>query len=201
MRVFALITAALVAALSSPALAWNDSEPGGERWPPIPGNTGIQSFYGRWQPDCNKAAWLDQGDIIIEPNGVLRYTAKEPYFPTQYRIIETTPYGVTLIVRSPADGKYGDLYWIWVLRYLRASYRTKEPYRGAINVCSPHPSDLDRAGFRWDFSDAELKDFWDKFATCNPALTRKSPGSVALGFQHWGEGWNQGCEIIHLTDP
>lgn len=196
-----LVVVALVSVLSGPALAWQDSAPGGERWPQIPGNRGIESFYGRWQPDCDNGAWLDQGDLIIEPGGVLRYTGKKPYFPTQYRIIETTPYGVTLVVHTPADSKYDDLYDIWVLRYLRGSWRAKEPYKGAINQCHIYSYEVERGNFRWDFSDAELRNFWDNFKNCNPALTRKYPEIKDTGVQYWGDGWSQSCEIIHLTDP
>ncbi|MEW5995707.1 MAG: hypothetical protein AB1744_15110 [Candidatus Zixiibacteriota bacterium] len=192
MRLLALIGAMLlVAAPFCPAEAWLDSKPGGEYWPPIPGNAGIAAFYGTWWPQCWDGAWKAQGEMIVEPDGVLRYTAKEPYFPTRYRVIETTPYGVTLVARTPADTDHGELFYFWVLRFLNVK-------NNLIGVNECFPDDMDIKGFRWDFTDAELKQFWSTFKACNPALTRKDPSVKDEGYQYWGDGWSQSCDLYRM---
>lgn len=192
MRLLALIGAMLlVAAPLRPAGAWLDSKPGGEHWEPIPGNAGIAAFYGTWWPQCWDGAWKKQEDMIIEPDGVLRYTAKKPTFPTRYRVIETTPYGVTLAIHKPARKGREEINRFWVLRFLNV----KNNLIG-VHDCLPH--DMDMKDFRWDFTDDELKQFWSTFKACNPALTRKDPSVKDEGYQYWGDGWSQSCDLYRM---
>lgn len=192
MRLLAFLGVGLLAAtLCRPAWAWLDSFPGGEYWPPIPGNAGLNAFLGQWTPQCNNGAWLDQDSMVIEPSGTLRYTARKPYFPTQYRVIEETPYGVTMAVRNPPNRRRGEIIRFWVLR--RLDHRREDLI--GINDCLPH--DFHMKGFRWTFTDDELKEFWKGFATCNPALTRKDPRVTDDdGYKYWGDGWSQSCEFF-----
>lgn len=189
MRLLALIGGALLAAiLSGPAWAWQDSKPGGEHWPPIPGNAGMGAFYGSWWPQCDDGAWQDRDTIFIEPNGIIRYKRNPGGFPTQYRVIETTPYGVTLAVHTPASKGRDDINRFWILRYLNA----KTSHIG-VHECFPHTMDI--KGFRWDFTDDELKQFWSTFKACNPAVTYKDPRLKDEGFLYWGRGWDQSCDL------
>jgi hypothetical protein len=59
--------------------------------------------------------------------------------------------------------------------------------RGAINEC-PVYGDAARRDAIWNFTDAELAEFWKTNKFCHPALTKK--GSM---FPYWGGDWGQAC--------
>lgn len=152
----------------------------------IPNNWGVSAFDGRWVSQCQDQAWLDLVAIIFKVhirirNGTIRQDGAVSGFPTQYRVIETTPYKVTLVVHGPASAQDGEVNRFWVLRYLGAQ-------RGdviGIHECAP----ADMKDFRWTFTNPELQTFWNGFAACNPELTVRDPGKGDdAGYAYWGEG-------------
>lgn len=103
----------------------------------------------------------------------------------RYRVIEETPHYVVTLVQTPEGGLY-----FWAFRPLGKSFRT----RGStdmnvigINEC-PVYGNATRKQAIWNFSEAELADFWKTNKFCHPVLTEK----VESG-SYWGGDWYQPC--------
>lgn len=185
---------ALVGA-AAPAWAWVDTPPGSSDWPMTRGSWGMQAMQGRWLVQCGDPGWQTAAEITIDRENYdyhsFRYQNNSAGLPTQYRVIETTPYKVTLAVRGPAVGRDGTEDRFWVLRYLNS------PFLDRIGVHECVPSPLAMTSYRWDFTLPELRTFWAGFAGCNPELTARDPGRQDdEGYAYWGEGWHQACDFI-----
>lgn len=172
-----------------PAWAWLEELPGSPRWPAIPGNAGMSAFLGRWLPQCNNWGWQHVGAIFFEPQGRIRYQIKSIDFQTQFRVIETTPYKVTILVHTPEYGKYTESNWWWVLRYLNENWYTSI----GVNTCYEDSSWLEG---RWGAGDEELRRFWTEASLCNPERTVRTPRRVDdARHVNWGDYWNQECDL------
>lgn len=194
MRLLAMMLAAFMLAGAQSARAWIDGWPGDENWPPIPGNAGMEFFLGTWKPSCNNGTWNSvveeaHGPMTLHPDGRISYRMRDPYMPTQYRLIEETPNYVVVLTRAPSK-KYGEIFWFWVLRRLEAWTREI-----GVNECRPEDEDL--KGFHWAGSDDEaLRRVWRNSASCHPDRTPKSVPTSFLG-----DGWSQECDFFRPGDP
>lgn len=189
-RVVAWVFCGLALWSAAPARAWVDTPPGTPDWPWLWSEASMAQFLGQWRPDCAEPVWLRTTEILFEPQGRIRYHGQADGLPTRYRIIESTPYKVTLAVHRPASGPVGAINRFWVLRYLKSEI----PDRAGIHECAPVGDAL--KDFRWDFTDAQLQRFWAGFAACNPELTaRDRRKRNDMGYAYWGEGWRQACAL------
>lgn len=185
MRWIALLSVALVLATVQPAWAYLETTPGDEEWPEIPGRIGIKAFEGTWTPRCNHGAFTENGAMTVHDGGRISYQLRKPYLPTRYRVIETTPHYVVTLVQVSDE----DLYF-WALRPLGKSF--PRPGRTGMNVIGlnecPVYGDTERKRAIWNFSNAELAEFWRTNKFCHPSLTPKVEGG-----SYWGGRWAQPC--------
>lgn len=192
MRLLAMMLAAFMLAGTQPteARGWSDTPPGGQDWPPLPGNAGMGFFQGTWKPDCNNGTWISfvdeaHGPMTLHPDGRISYRMRNPYMPTRYRLIEETPNYVVLMVRMAPNKTRKQILRFWILRPLEAGSEEI-----GVNTCWPEDKDL--KGFDWANSDDEtLRRVWRDSATCHPDHTRKSVPDSFLG-----NGWSQECAFF-----
>lgn len=185
MRLLAVISAVLVLAAAQPVWAYQETQPGEEGWPGIPGQIGMKAFLGTWKPRCNDGAYTENGAMTVHGDGRISYRLRKPYLPIRYRVIETTPhYVVTLVQTAEPAIRF------WVFRPLDHSYtRTAitEMTDIGVNEC-PIYGDAERKRAIWNFGDAELAEFWRTNKFCHPSLTEK-----ARIDPYWGGDWGQAC--------
>lgn len=189
MRLFTVLLAAVVLAAVQPAWAYLETQPGDAEWPEIPGRAGMTAFLGKWLPQCNNGALQDAGAMTFHADGRISYERSKT-FQTGYRVIEETPYYVLLLVRLPnfKSGKMNVSFW--ALRPLGKSFRPRghtDMSTMGVNYCIIY-GDVARDKAVWNFTDAELAEFWKTNKDCHPSLTRKT-----VADDYWGEGWGQRC--------
>lgn len=189
MRLLAVLMVALLCAANHPAWAYRETQPGDEDWPEISGRVGMKAFLGKWMPQCNVGVIQNAGDMIVHEDGRISYE-RNKVLPTRYRVIEETPHYVVTLVQAPTlKGDYFDVYF-WAFRPLGASFHprgwTKMSAFG-INECPVYGNNARKQAI-WNFSDAELAEFWATNKFCHPALTQK----VENG-SYWGGRWYQPC--------
>ncbi|MGE5504438.1 MAG: hypothetical protein ACM31L_08445 [Actinomycetota bacterium] len=185
MRLRAVLWAALMLAAPQPVLAYTETQPGDERWPEIPGRIGMKAFLGTWAPQCNHGAYTENGAMTVHHDGRISYQLRKPYLPIRYRVIETTPYYVVTLVQTAKQ-----YIQFRVFRPLDKSYnRFGATGMSAIgiNEC-PINGDAERERAIWNFSDADLAEFWRTNKFCHPSLTEKA--EIA---PYWGGNWAQPC--------
>lgn len=190
MRLLAVLMAALFCAASHPAWAWSETQPGDAEWPEIPGRIGMKAFLDTWTPQCNHGAFIENGDMTVHEGGRISYRTRKPYLTARYRVIEETPHYVVTLVQEPPskDGTF-DLRF-WAFRPLGESFRPRgstDMNPIAINECRVY-GDVARKQAIWNFSDAELAEFWKTNKFCHPSLTEK-----ARIDPFWGGDWGQAC--------
>lgn len=191
MRLLAVLMAVLLCAATQPAWAWTETQPGDERWPEIPGRTGMKAFLDTWTPQCDDGAYIENGDMTVHEGGRISYRTRKPYLPGRYRVIEETPhYVVTLVQEPPSKAGTFDLRF-WAFRPLGKSFRPRGSTQMnviGINEC-PVYGNAARKQAIWNFSDGELEEFWKTNKFCHPALTQKVEGG-----SYWGGDWGQACD-------
>lgn len=184
MRFLAVLVAVLMLAAGQPAWAYLETQPGDEEWPEIPGRIGMKAFVGNWTAQCDNGAYVNAGDMTVHDDGRITY-ARNKVWKERYRVIEVTPHYVVTLVRSSDREIY-----FWAFRPLGKSFRP----RGSmdmnvigINECPVYGDDARKQAI-WNFSDAELAEFWKTNKFCHPALTKKVEGG-----SYWGGRWGQSC--------
>lgn len=191
MRLLAMLMAVLVFTAGHPAWAYRETLPGDADWPEIAGRIGMKAFLDTWTPQCNDGAFIENGDMTVHEGGRISYKSKKPYLPARYRVIEETPHYVVTLVQEPPskDGAF-DLRF-WAFRPLGESFRP----RGStdmnvigINECPVYGDDARKRAI-WNFSDAELAEFWKTNKFCHPSLTKKEE----FINPYWGGRWGQAC--------
>ena len=185
MRLLAVLLAALTLAAAQPAWAYLETQPGDEEWPEIPGRTGMQAFLGTWMPLCNVGAYTENGAMTVHGDGRISYQLRKPYLPIRYRVIEITPHYVVTLVQTAEPAIR-----LWAFRPLGKSFLGVGPggmREIGVNEC-PIYGDAERKRAIWNFSDAELTEFWRTNKFCHPSLTPKIEGG-----SYWGGRWGQAC--------
>lgn len=189
MRLLAIFLAALTLTAAQPAWAYLETLPGDAEWPEIPDRAGNKAFLGKWLPQCNNGALLDAGDMTLHEGGRISYE-RSKRLQMGYRVIEETPYYVVLLVRLP-NFKLGKMnVSFWALRPLGKSFRPRghtDMSTMGVNFCIID-GDVVHDEAVWNFTDAELAEFWKTNEDCHPSLTRKT-----VADDYWGEGWSQWC--------
>lgn len=189
MRLLAVFLATFALVAVQPAWAYLETLPGDAEWPEIPGRAGMKAFQDIWMPQCNNGALQNVGDMTIHEGGRISYERSKT-FQTGYRVIEETPYYVVLLVRLPKfkPGKMNVSFW--ALRPLGKSFRPRghtDMSTMGVNYCIID-GDVVHDQAVWNFTDAELAEFWKTNKDCHPSLTRKT-----VADDYWGEGWSQWC--------
>ena len=189
MRWIALLSAVLVLAAVEPAWAYLETQPGDEEWPEIPGRMGMKAFEGTWFPLCNVGVFFKARAMTVHDDGRITY-ARNKVLPVRFRVIEATPHYVVTLAQAPTlKGNDIDVYF-WAFRPLGKSFT---PLHGpgmsviGVNEC-PVYGDADRKRAIWNFSNAELAEFWRTNKFCHPSLTPKIEGG-----SYWGGRWGQAC--------
>ncbi|RAU23799.1 hypothetical protein CU669_01545 [Paramagnetospirillum kuznetsovii] len=185
MRWLVVLVAILVIA-ASPAWTAEWDKPGSSDWPPIPGNVGMTGFLGEWDPQCNNGAYLENGRMTVHADGRIGYALKNPYLPTQYRLIEETAYYVLLMVRSPPVGKYGESFGFAIFR---PEGKFGDPIPLRLHTCWPEQKEL--SGFSWNDGDQGARRVWQGSKSCNPALRKLTEREPFFG--EGVRGWDQPC--------
>ncbi len=187
MRFLAVLLAVFLVAAGQPAWAWTETQPGDEEWPEIPDRMGMKAFLGTWFPECDNGAFHENGAMTVHEGGRIGYKAREPYLPTRYRVIEEAPHYVVTLVRASDGGLR-----FWAFRPLGKSFRPRgwtEMTSIGINECRVYGDDARKQAI-WNFSEAELVEFWKTNKFCHPALTKKVEGG-----SYWGGRWGQACRF------
>lgn len=185
MRLLAVLLAALMLAAVQPAWAYLETQPGGEEWPEIPGRIGMKAFQRTWMPLCDYGPYTEDNAMTVHGDGRISYRLPKPYLPIRYRVIETTPYYVVTLVQTSEPAIR-----FWAFRSLGKSFALPDKQGISvmgINEC-PIYGDAERERAIWNFSDAELSEFWRTNKFCHPALTEKIEGG-----SYWGGDWGQAC--------
>lgn len=185
MQLLAVLLAVLMLAAAQPAWAYTETMPGDEDWPEIPGRMGMKAFEGTWTPQCDHGAYTENGAMTVHDGGRISYQLRKPYLPVRYRVIEATPHYVVALVQTPEPSIR-----FWAFRPLGKSF----PRPGTtgmrvigIDEC-PVYGDAERKRAIWNFSDAELAEFWRANKFCHPSLTEKARISP-----YWGGDWAHPC--------
>jgi hypothetical protein len=189
MRFLVVLLAAWALVSIRPAWAYLETQPGTEEWPEIPDRAGMKAFQDLWLPQCNKGALQNAGDMTIHADGRISYERDE-IWPTGYRVIEETPHYVVALVRAPTFELKTINVAFWALRPLGKSFRPRghtDMSTMGVNYCLIR-AEVARATEIWNFTDAELVEFWRTSKDCHPSKTKKIEGG-----SYWGEGWGQMC--------
>ena len=189
MRFFPTLLAALMLTVAQPAWAYLETLPGDAEWPEIPGRMGMTAFLGKWLPQCNDWVSVNAGDMTIHEDGRISYE-RDKGLPTGYRVIEETPHYVVALVRAPAFEPDKFNIYFWAFRSLGKSFRPRghtDMSTMGVNEC-PIYGNVVRDKAVWNFTDAELAEFWKTSKDCHPSLTKKTEGG-----SYWGQGWSQSC--------
>ena len=152
---------------------WSWAEPFKTDWLKIPGNVGMEWFYGYWIPPGQHN--LDvYGSILVEPGKII-YEENQHNNPTAYfRIVETTEQYVLALSKVYHDSFDRDLYFYSVF----FPYAIAVPGKTVFNRfywgdCSdlPRGQKVKRESFGlelWQAPIEEVRAHWASFGHCNP---------------------------------